>query len=132
LVEEHGKTVVLATNLLEEAWSLSDRIAVLRAGRIVAVDAPHRLQSRLRNQRCRIVIDRPSHSLLSRARSVPGVVGISTREADDQVTIEVEIEPVSFSLTALLRAVSANGVDVRAISADQATPSEVFAACMEE
>ena len=45
LVEERGKTVVLATNLLEEAWSLCDRIAVLREGRIVAMDTPARLQT---------------------------------------------------------------------------------------
>jgi ABC-2 type transport system ATP-binding protein len=44
LVDELGKTVVLATNLLEEARELCDRVAILRDGRIVAFDAPTQLR----------------------------------------------------------------------------------------
>lgn len=34
LVRAYGKTVVLATNVLDEAWQLCDRVAVIREGRI--------------------------------------------------------------------------------------------------
>lgn len=43
LVERRGKTVVLATNLLEEAWSICDRVAVVSDGTIVAVAPPGEL-----------------------------------------------------------------------------------------
>lgn len=43
LVTELGKTVVVATNLLDEAWSLCDRVALLDEGRVVALDVPSRL-----------------------------------------------------------------------------------------
>jgi ABC-2 type transport system ATP-binding protein len=128
LVAELGKTVVLATNLIEEARELCDRVAVLRAGRLVAIDAPSRLGMRDgRNRRYRIVVDRVTDALVARARSVPGLVSIATSERDGPATLEVEIEPVRFSLTALLRAVSANGVDVREIAPESATSGELFA-----
>jgi hypothetical protein len=80
-----------------------------------------------RNRRYRIVVDRVTDALVARARSVPGLVSIATSERDGPATLEVEIEPVRFSLTALLRAVSANGVDVREIAPESATSGELFA-----
>ncbi|WP_205538684.1 ABC transporter ATP-binding protein [Mycobacterium kyogaense] len=38
-----GTTIVLTTHYLEEAAALADRVAVIAAGRLVAVDTPHRL-----------------------------------------------------------------------------------------
>jgi ABC-2 type transport system ATP-binding protein len=46
LVESRGKTVVLATNVLEEAWSICDRVAVVSNGTINAVAPPGELASR--------------------------------------------------------------------------------------
>jgi len=43
LVGRRGKTVVLATNILQEAWSLCDRVAVVSNGGIAAIGAPHQL-----------------------------------------------------------------------------------------
>jgi len=40
LVEDRGKTVVLATNVLEEAWSICDRVAVVSNGTIACVAPP--------------------------------------------------------------------------------------------
>jgi ABC-2 type transport system ATP-binding protein len=40
LVSVLGKTVVLATNALDEAWKVCDRIAILKKGRIDAIFAP--------------------------------------------------------------------------------------------
>lgn len=43
LVEKRGKTVVLATNVLEEAWAICDRVAVVSNGTIAAVAPPDQL-----------------------------------------------------------------------------------------
>jgi ABC-2 type transport system ATP-binding protein len=45
LVQEQGKTVLIATNQLEEAWSTCDRIAILHEHRVAAVGAPADLES---------------------------------------------------------------------------------------
>ena len=46
LVIGAGKTVLLATNLLEEAWSTCDRIAVLHERRVAAVGTPLEIEER--------------------------------------------------------------------------------------
>jgi ABC-2 type transport system ATP-binding protein len=45
------KTVILATNVLEEAWELCDRVAILRAGRIATVATPAELSAIGRSKR---------------------------------------------------------------------------------
>jgi ABC-type multidrug transport system ATPase subunit len=43
LAGRHKKAVVLATNIIDEAWHLCDRIAILKAGRFVTVRRPNPL-----------------------------------------------------------------------------------------
>ncbi|HXW77356.1 MAG TPA: ABC transporter ATP-binding protein, partial [Candidatus Eremiobacteraceae bacterium] len=40
LVDKRGKTVIMATNLLEEAWQLCDRVAIMRRGTVAALGPP--------------------------------------------------------------------------------------------
>lgn len=49
LVGRRGKTVVLATNLLQEAWALCDRVAVVCNGGIAAVGPPDQLNRHRRS-----------------------------------------------------------------------------------
>jgi ABC-2 type transport system ATP-binding protein len=46
-VRAGGVTVVLVSHYMEEIGRLSDRVAVLDAGRVVAVDSPGRLTARV-------------------------------------------------------------------------------------
>src|SRR5437016_9005528 len=41
-----GRTVVLTTNYLDEAEALCDRVAILRAGKLIAEDTPAALEAR--------------------------------------------------------------------------------------
>src|SRR6185312_4408935 len=52
-----GKTIVLTTHYLEEAEHLSDRVAVLREGRIVAAGRPADLMGRSREAEIRYLRD---------------------------------------------------------------------------
>ncbi len=45
---EHGRTSVITTNRLDEAAALSDRIAVIHRGRLIAADAPAALVAQAR------------------------------------------------------------------------------------
>src|SRR5206468_9623681 len=47
-LKTEGRTVVLTTNYLDEAEALCDRVAILRAGTLVAEDTPAALGPRAR------------------------------------------------------------------------------------
>ncbi len=46
-LKKQGKTIVLATHYMEEADELSDRVAIMDRGRVVALDSPLRLKQML-------------------------------------------------------------------------------------
>ncbi len=46
-LQQQGKTVLLTTHYMEEAEELCDRVAIMDAGRIIALDSPEALVSRL-------------------------------------------------------------------------------------
>ncbi|GAC1430886.1 MAG: ABC transporter ATP-binding protein [Candidatus Velthaea sp.] len=124
LIGELGKTVLLATNILEEAWSC-DRVAMLSRGRVVACDTPANL-SRAANARYAISVDRIDGALLERTRAVPGIRTLQIGESALNPTLLVEFDEARPSLTALLRAVSANGSVVLDIRPDEPAAADVF------
>src|SRR5260370_5083920 len=56
LAHEEGKTVVLTTHQLDMAQELCDRVAIMRAGRVVADLPVHELLRRFRQDRYQIVV----------------------------------------------------------------------------
>ncbi|GAC1348917.1 MAG: hypothetical protein NVSMB19_01440 [Vulcanimicrobiaceae bacterium] len=128
LVTQLGKTVILATNLLEEAWTLCDRVAILREGHIAAMEHPRVLQHAAGIQRYRIVVDHAGDAYLARLRAVPHLTKMTTSVRVDETQIDVEVAQAEFSLTSLLRAVSTADVDVRSFSFEGTSPADVFAA----
>ena len=53
-----GHTIILTTHYLEEAETLCSRIAMLKAGRVVALDSTQNLLSRIAGLTCRVVASR--------------------------------------------------------------------------
>jgi len=112
-----GHTVVLTTHYLEEAEALCGRIAMMKSGRIVALDTTANLLSRFSSRNLRVQVERPEvaealggeisgdwvdfgfdasgietlETLLARLREAgAGVRGVSVGEPDlEQVFMEV-------------------------------------------
>ena len=61
-----GHTIILTTHYLEEAETLCSRIAMLKAGRIVALDSTQNLLSRFAGLTCRVVTSRLPDAWLPR------------------------------------------------------------------
>lgn len=130
LVERRGKTVVLATNLLDEAWELCDRVAVLRAGRIASVAAPRELSrsmTPLVSNVYEIEVDRTDGELLERLNAVRGLVAMDLTPSANGTALRFELNDDPRALTALLQAVSANGISVTSVRPHIARPLDVFA-----
>jgi ABC-2 type transport system ATP-binding protein len=45
-LRQEGSTVIVATNMMDEAERLSDRVAIVNLGRLVAIDRPEQLKSK--------------------------------------------------------------------------------------
>ena len=63
-----GHTVILTTHYLEEAEALCGRIAMLKAGRVVALDSTHNLLGRVPGLAVRLVAERLPPQWLARAQ----------------------------------------------------------------
>jgi ABC-2 type transport system ATP-binding protein len=114
LVERAGKTVILATNLLEEAWEMCDRVAVINHGRIVALGPPRELDVGLGAvARYRVTLAEVDEDLLARTRTVPGLKALTVTRSERGVDLHVELEPLEGGLGALMRAVSWHGAELR-------------------
>src|SRR3954462_1639406 len=61
-----GHTIILTTHYLEEAETLCNRIAMMKAGRVVALDSTHNLLSRIPGITCRLAAARLPSSWTAR------------------------------------------------------------------
>ncbi|HVL47617.1 MAG TPA: ABC transporter ATP-binding protein [Candidatus Thermoplasmatota archaeon] len=74
LTTKHGKTVVLTTHYMYEADQLSDRVAIMSRGRILAVGTPTELKERYGGAHALVVeVARAGDALAARLGEVPGV-----------------------------------------------------------
>lgn len=127
LVQGAGKTVVLATNLLDEAWELCDRVAVVNHGRIVALGPPRELDVDLHAvTRYRAIVDEVDEELLARTRRVPGLRDLRVERTATGVQLEIEMDHLDGGLGALMRAVSWNGAALRDFRPIEDEPVDVF------
>jgi ABC-2 type transport system ATP-binding protein len=116
LVGSLGKTVLLSTNILEEAWSTCDRVAIISAGRIAAEGSPADLAARFaERRRFAVTFDRLDEGLAARVRALDGVADVEVRRdgSGDVMLISIELRGRAF--TELLATLSSNGSIVRAM-----------------
>ncbi|HKA27082.1 MAG TPA: ABC transporter ATP-binding protein [Gaiellaceae bacterium] len=79
-------TVLLTTHYLEEAERLCDRVAIIHAGRIVALDTPGALLAGLGRQLVEIRVDGSVNSVLATLRD-RGVAGYDAFAVGSRVTV---------------------------------------------
>jgi|SRR5579884_658473 len=128
LTSRRHKTVILATNSLEEAWGICDTVAIVHNGRIVAKGAPHVLDMEFtRCLRYRITLESAPPSLIETLERVSGVRRITLQEALNGVDLSVELEPDGHAVNSLLAALTASGVMVLGLRSENPQPLDVFA-----
>ncbi|HEV8358911.1 MAG TPA: ABC transporter ATP-binding protein [Candidatus Thermoplasmatota archaeon] len=85
LVDHHGRTVVLTTHYMYEADALSDRVAILSRGRIVACDTPRSLKGKFAQRAAwQVKVRAPGAGIPDSLRALPGVAHVAEQgEAGD-------------------------------------------------
>jgi ABC-2 type transport system ATP-binding protein len=108
-----GHTIILTTHYLEEAEALCGRIAMLKAGRVVALDTKQNLLSRYPGITVRLVADRVPAGWRSRVlREEGGAHFVGLERYED--------------LEALLAALRDDGVTIRELALLEADLEDVF------
>jgi ABC-2 type transport system ATP-binding protein len=118
-----GGTILLTTHFMDEAEKLSDRIAILDRGQIIAQGTPEEL---IRSLGGAHVIEFAATALPDEAnlRALPGATHVSRR--GDSTLISVD-EPHR-SLPILLELINAAGGELTALTTHRATLDDVFLA----
>jgi ABC-2 type transport system ATP-binding protein len=121
LRETSDVTVLLTTHYLDEAERLCDRVAIVHAGRIVALDRPAALLAHLGHEILELrVPDDPTVALTSLRGS--GVAGIDAFAIGSTLTIPLHDRSARESMDAIERA----GVGVGAVTARAPTLDDVY------
>ncbi len=120
LAMEQRKTVVLTTHQLNLAQELCDRIAIMRAGRIVADLPVHELLRRFRQDRYRVVLD--THSELPGVELPQG----AALAYEDGTTVISAPKLDSRGLYSLLERLKVAGLPLRSVSPVEPDLEEVF------
>ena len=133
LVENAGKTVILATNLLEEAWEVCDRVAVVNHGRIVAIGPPRELDDELGAvARYRVTLAEVDDDLVARTKTIPGFRDLRIVRSERGVDLHVDMDPREGTLGALMRAVSWDGAALRDFRPIDPVAIEIFKKVMND
>jgi ABC-2 type transport system ATP-binding protein len=120
-LRDRGVTVVLVTHFMEEAERLADRVALLDAGRLVAVDTPEGLVDRAGGaRRLTFRSATPFHPAL--LGSLDAVTGVDVR--GDRVLVTGTGELLATVATALAR----NGIVTEQLQVEQVTLDDAFVA----
>jgi ABC-2 type transport system ATP-binding protein len=116
-----GMTIVLTTHYLEEAERLCDRVAIVHAGEIVALDAPAALLAGLGRELLELRI----HGDMATALAALGARGIAAADAvvvGSTVTVPLHQATAGDAIAALDRA----GLTVGAVASRRPTLDDVY------
>ena len=121
---DEGKTVVLTTHYMEEAQLLCDRVAIIDAGSIRAVDTPIALVEQLPTA-YRISFSSPTAVAEEDLRGLPGVSAVA-HAANGHHAYELGVSRTHVTLPALVRWAEGQGVEMLHVQVAPATLEDVF------
>lgn len=127
LVSRRHKTVILATNLLHEAWTMCDRIAVLNRGRVVALDQPAALSASFQAvARYQLEFAPHDQAFVQRLRDLPGTRVAAVRATPLGCEVDLDLDRGEASLRAVMALLAGAEVQIKEFRSIEPDPVEVF------
>ncbi len=96
-LKKSGITIMLTTHYIEEADALCDRVAIMRTGRIIALDSPHQLKAGVGRYSLECIAQQNAPLRFFQSRDAAYEAG--RNETCDVVVRESTLEDVFISLT---------------------------------
>jgi ABC-2 type transport system ATP-binding protein len=120
-----GTTIFLTTHYLEEADILSDYLAIMDYGHIVAEGTPSELKRQVSLDTIRITLSDPTHgdTVVSRVLEGQDIVRSVAQERD---SLRISVDDGETALPQIMRALDREGVAIQNISLSTATLDDVF------
>ena len=120
-------TIILSTHILPEVEQTCEQVVVINKGRVVALDTPDNLKSRLGGaETIRLEIDTQGADPVDALSAVPGVTQVTPISANGTSVLEVQSEQGTDIRRQLARAVVSNGWGLLELRALQASLEEIF------
>ena len=125
LLREGGTTVFLTTHYLDEADQLSDRLAIIDQGRVIAEGPPAELKHRYSGDTIAITPSLPPQSLPSLERDLAsGPFVRAARTSGD--SIRLSVSDTTQAMAAAFGLLAGRGIEVRSASLAQPSLDDVF------
>ena len=125
LLREGGTTVFLTTHYLDEADQLSDRLAIIDQGRVIAEGTPAELKQRYSGDTIAITPSLPPQSLPSLERDLAsGPFVRAARTSGD--SIRLSVSDTTQAMAAAFGLLAGRGIEVRSASLAQPSLDDVF------
>ncbi len=124
LIEEfkrEGRTIVLTTHYMDEAERLSDRVAVMDRGKVIAAGTPAALIASIGADHL-VELSLGEHVDLSALRTIPGVRDVR----HDNGVVQIQATELHRAVPALLEALTSQGVALTELRTHSATLEDVF------
>jgi ABC-2 type transport system ATP-binding protein len=123
LREGDSMTIFLSTHYMDEAEVLCDRVAIIDAGKIIAIGSPEELKSQIPgNDTISLTLDMISASTIERIRDLAFVHKVDT-EGD---TVRVYVDSGAQNLPALIDEMKSFGVKVLSATIHEQSLEDVF------
>jgi ABC-2 type transport system ATP-binding protein len=123
-LKSYGTTIFLTTHYLEEADTLSDYVAIMDQGRIVAEGTPDELKRQVACDTIRITLGDPGRaSEVTRTLEGEPIVKGMTHESDG---LRISVDNGEAALPQIMRALDAQNIAISGISLSTASLDDVF------
>lgn len=123
-LRDAGTTVLLTTHYLDEADRLSDRVAIIDHGLVVAEGTPEELRGRY--PAAVTITPRPGFADLAAVAALLGREPLVREARIDGETIRVDLDSATTGMAAIFALLRARGVEVQGVSLREPSLDDVF------
>ena len=125
-LHSQGTTILLTTQMMNEADQLCQRLAIIDNGLIVAEGAPESLKDEMGDDVVRISLGSSSDGIHEKAQSLVNAQSYVTGSAVDEEGLAINVRDGDASAPALLKLLIENKMDVARLAVSRPTLDDVF------
>lgn len=128
-IKEEGRTILLTTHYMEEADQLSDRIAIIDHGEIIALDTPQNLKKSLNKTNVVLFeLNNWNEDLSSNVKNIKFIEKVNSKfnDATQKWEVKAHIQNGHGTISSLIYTITSSGTKINNFSTEEPTLEDVF------